>query len=572
MAKTEAAMEKRILDEIVGKVEEYEAGMSVFMAEVGEWADLYKVKRPQRKQGAFSNPRLTEFFRACNALSTLMYRMMTARDPFFAAVPVGFDADYDQIDTLIHVLKTQHKYSKYKQNLLKSCSYLIPFGTVIVQEDYRVMGVSPFGRKIPVTAFTPRVLDQVFFDRGTIDIDDADWIATSDITSANALLRIAEDTADKSTTWNKKALEAAARDKEEANTINERVLRRLTRDGTDQESAYSKKKELVMYYGKLDTMNDGVEYVAAVINRKFLVRFHANKFQHGKRNFRIAKWVDFDTPTGLGLGQLLAPLHRSLDANRQKAQDSISMSSYNMWKRRKDTVADESLQIRPLQIIDVENMDDIAPLNVPVVGAEAALKLEDVLKQEFRAASGATDTLQAIITDATASEVSLAQNEAMRNISVKAELSADPLVREHLEIQHWNNAQNIKSPFSINKAGISRKVYPSDLQVDLDFETKVTTDKDFKPQRLEKLISLIQILVSTKSSHPDQLAISILPLVKQVAFMLDVNPEDIIQRPGAPNLLGAGDIGGMGAALVPGSDLSTADVAGTPVGNVMVSP
>ena len=566
---TSGSMEKRVLDEVVGKIEDYEASMSQHMAEVGELSDLYKVRAPKRKKGAFSNPRLPEFHRACNALSTIVFRMLTAKDPYFSASPTDMVADYDQLDTLTHTFKTQLKYSRYKHNLMRACSYLPVFGTTIVQEDYQIVGVSPFGRRIPTTAFIPRVLDQVFFDRGTTDIESSDWIATADVTSSHALRRIAEDQDAILSTWNKKALEAAANTTEESSTINPRVLQRLSRDGSMDEQAYKSRKELVMYYGKIDAMNDGIEYVLGLVNRKFLVRFHANKFQHGKRQFRISKWMDFDNALGLGLG-IFSKLHRSMDANRQKVQDNISMQAYNMWKRRKNTVDDESLQIRPLQVIDVDNPDDLTPLQVSVSGADSGLKLEELLKAEFKAATLATDTLQGTVTDVTASEAVIAQNEALRGISTRAELIADSLVREHLEVMHWNNVQNIRAPFNINKSGISRRVYPADLQIDLDFEALVTTDKDFKPQRLDKLINLVQILVSTKSSHPDQMAISILPIVKQIAYMLDVNPEDVIQRPGAQTLMGAGELGPLAGALLPppGGPLSTAS---TPAGDVLVS-
>lgn len=558
---------KLIVDEVVGKFEDYESRMQNFFSEIGEYADLYKVKRPLRKKKAFSNPRLTEFFRACNALSTIIYRMLTVRDPFFGVAPVGGNPSYDDLDTLVHVLKTQLKYSKYRSNLLRACNFVVPFGTVVCQEDFRVVGVNPIGRRIPLTSFIPRALDQVAFDRGTIDIDEADWIGTVDVTSNKALMRIAEEADSVKVPWNKEVLEGAAKEIEQDNTINEKVLQRLTRDGTSYEDAFKNKKELLMYYGKLDTMNDSVEYVLAIVNRKHLVRFHANRFQHGKRQFRIGKYIDFDNALGIGVGQIGASAHKSMDANRQRAQDNITMASYNMWKRRKNRIDDADFEIGPNKLIDVEDMGDIDGLRVPTDGATAALALEELMKQEFRAAT-APDTMQALITKATASEVSLSQNEGLRNVSVKAEGIADGLVREHLEVSHWNNIQNINAPFNINKAGISRRVYPQDIRVDVDFEALVTTDKDFKPERLEKLVQLAQILTSTKSSHPDLQNITIKPLVKQAAFMLDVNPEDMFSGPMNPAMLGAGDLAGL-AGLTAGAPEG---VASTPVGDVLVSP
>lgn len=566
------AKEKDIVEEVAEKATEYEKNMTGFLAEIGEWSNLFKVRPPKREDKTFSNPRQTEFFRAASSVATLSYRMMTAADPFFSVSPVNMNPDYDALDTISHVWKTQLKYSNYRANLLRACHYLPVYGTVICQEDYRIVGVSAHGRKVPVTTMIPRVLDQVMFDRATTNIQDAEWLSTADITGCSDLRRLAMEAKALGAPWNPKALEAAYTEKEEKNTVNFQVLQRIMRSGYSEEEALAKKKELLMYYGKLDCMNDGVEYVCALVNRKYLVRFHANNFQHGRRPFRVAKWVDFDAATGLGLGSLLSNQHRSMDANRQKGQDLLSFGAYNMWKRRKNSVADEDMVIRPIQIVDVDNMDDLQPL-VPNLGAaEGILRLDEILKQEFRAAANSSDTMQAIATDATATASSLAQNEGMRAISVKSEHIAEPLVREHLEDNHFNNVQNIRAPFNINKAGIAKTVYPVDLQIDLEIEAKVTTDKDFQPKRLERLIQTLQILTSTKSEHPDQANISVLPVVREIAYMLQINPNDVITNPGAlpaPAGLGVADLSGLAGMMAPAN--AGPAVVNTPVGQVLAS-
>lgn len=565
---------KKIIDEIVGKSEDFEANMNTFIASIGEYADLFKAKPPPRADRTFSNPRQTEFFRAASVVGTLQYRMMTSADPFFSLAPVNGDADYDDLNTLTHVFKTQLKFAKYRQNLLRACKFLPVFGTVICQEDYRTIGVSVFGRQIPVTVMMPRVLDQVMFDRSTTNIDEADWLSTADLTSPVELMRLASEVKTLNAPWNAKALSAAAADVEQGSTINPRVLDRIRRSGFTQDEAMGKRKELLMYYGKLDAANDGVEYVAALINRKHLVRFHANNFQHGRRPFRVAKWVDFDNALGYGLGSLLGNQHKAMDANRQKEQDLSSFNSYGMFKRRKNTVADEDMVIRPLQIIDVENMDDLMPIAGNPGAVEGLLRLDDVLKAEFRAASGASDTLQAIATDATATASSLAQTEAIRAASVHAEQNADSLVREHLENIHSNNVQNIRAPFNINAAGISKRVYPADLRIDVEIEAKVTTDKDFTPERQKQLMTMLQILTSTKSQHPDQVQISILPIVKELALTLGVNPSDVIMRPNmmpaAPNM-GAADLAGLAGLMAPATGPGGVQAVSTPVGQTLTA-
>lgn len=568
--------EARIIDEVREKSAEFESAQSGYLSEIGEFADHYRIKKLPRKSGAFSNPRSTEFYRASNALSTMMYRMMTAQDNYFSPIPVQMDADYGALYRIQSALLAQDRAADYKRNLYRACSFVVPFGTVICQEDYRSFGVSTFGRRIPATAMVPRAIDQVMFDLGTTDIKNADWVSTADIVSNADLMRMKSDASLVGSPWNTEALDAATALSEDSTTINPYVLMRLQRSGINDDTMARKKRELLMYYGKLDTLNDGIEYVCALVNRKILVRFHANNFQHGMRPFRVAKWQDFDGPLGLGLGNIIGSLQKSIDGNFQRITDNLAMASYNMWEREKNSVLDDDLVIQPLNIVDSEKIGSIRPLPVETKGAEASMTLMEIQKQEARAASGATDTLQAIITNATASETSLAMNEAMRNVSVKTELAAEGLMREHLEAAHANNAQFLNEPLNIASSMGPMWVYPAELRFDVDFQLKITTDKDFRPQRLDKLINTLQILVSTKSQHPDQMAISILPIVKQIAQMLDVNPDEVVtgaagMAPGMiPTIGGPQDIMGMSQMTAPG--MGGADIVSTPVGPTLASP
>ncbi len=177
------------------------------------------------------------------------------------------------------------------------------------------------------------------------------------------------------------------------------------------------------------------------------------------------------------------------------------------------------------------------------------------------------------MTNATATESSLAQNEAIRNISVSAEQAAEQLVRKHLEAIHANNTQFLKQSIDVNTAGLARRFYPADLRLDVDFELKTTTDKDFKPQRLTELQSLLQVLVSTKSAFPEQAEISIKPIVKAIAHMLDVPPDEVLSSPASPGDIPQGELAGLAQATIPGQGGGPGgtDVIDTPVGPTAVS-
>ena len=585
MAETPSRNQKsrKIVEEIREKVENYESNMGNFLSDYNSWAEIFKVRRASdrvdKKDGGDTRPRLTEMFRAVNALASMELRMLTASDPFFYLAPMDVLGDKRSLQVIEDTLVTQLEASEYKRHLFKALVSRNLFGSVFVEEPFELLNLTAHGRKMPATLFRPRSMLQVSFDRSALDLDTSDWVGLSDIMTRNRLKSLAaQDDEDKASIWFKSAVAAAVADKSEPD-INSYVQARLNMSGYRSSDEQRNAVEVVTYYGKLDTLGDGLEYVAAIVNRKYLVRFHANTFQHGKRPVRMAHWFEFELePLGLGLGQLLTPLHKSMDANRRRLQDSIAFDTYGIWiYNRLGGINPNSFKVRPNTIVESDDTNAIKRVESNTPGASQAIKLEEILQNEFRTTSGATSTLQAIITEATASEVSLAQNEAVRNVAIRAELAADQLIRKHLEVMHSNNMQNVVEPFNINVRGRPRRVYPSDLWADVDFRIRVTTDKDFRPERLKKLLEFLQIATSIRNEHPQKFNINIVPVVREIGHMLGVSDSDIIQeqpigvQSGLSGLAGLED-GGMPMGLPEAaSALPTAGLFQTPVGPVLGS-
>lgn len=586
-ANDSVGLASKIIEEIRGKENDYENNMSNYLSQVEEWGDMFRVKLPaQRNKKAFSNPRLTEFFRAVNTVGTMSYRMMTAQDPFFELRPMSLLNYEGQMMRVEATLETQLRESQYKRNLLRACMGVAAFGTQFVEERYDIAGINAFGRRIPITTFNPRSLLQVAFERGTTNIDESDWVSTSDLTSDSGLMSLAEESDKIGQHWEKRVIERAVKDESKLEDMSPFLRARITANRYVNDQGGSSRKELMMYYGKLDSLNDNVEYCVGLVNRRYLVKFYPNRNQHGKRDMRIAHWVEDPLsldPLGLGIGAIGGKLHKSMDANRQRGQDGIALASYNMWGRRRDAgINDEQMKIRPLQTIDMDIDNGLKPLITSLQGPEAAFKLEEILKNEFMAASGATPTLQGMLTNVSATESTLSQNEALRNISVKTEIAAEQFVREHVMICHSNNVQYLKEPINVNKSGFAGKVYPADLRVDIDVEVKITTDKDYKPQRLTHLKEVLALVLSTKSMHPSLAAMDVVPVIKAVLKGLDVNPDEVFPNGNVPDpqmlqAMMAARGGAMGAGMPnaqggEGVDLSSAEnTIPTPMGPVLGS-
>jgi hypothetical protein len=580
-----SALSRKIIDEVVGKVSDYENNMSGFLGEVKEWGEMFSVKAPARRnKKTFSNPRLTEMHRAAMTLGTTAYRMLTSQDPIFELRPMSLLSYEGQLLRIESTLLTQLRESKYKPNLLTACTGGVLMGTQIVENRREVVGVNAFGRRIPVTSFRPRSMLAVAFERGTTDISEADWITTSDFISNSGLMTLAEDSDKLGGKWQKEVLEAAAKDPGGFTESSPLIQGRLEANRYVNSEGKATRKELLVYSGKLDCMNDNVEYCVAVVNRKYLVKFYPNRNQHGKRDFRVATWVNDPMgldPLGLGIGRVGAKLQRSMDANRQKAQDGIAFASYNMFGRlRSAGINDDQMKIRPLQTVDMDERNGLFPLLTNLQGPEAALKLEELLRNEFMAVTNASPTLQAILTDSTATESSLAQNEALRAVSVKVEANfAEQLVREHLNICHSDNVQYLKEPINVNAGGFAGRVYPADLRVDVDFTIKTTTDKDYRPQRLTQLKEILALLLSTKSAHPALAALDPTPIIKALMKGNDINPDEVFPNGSTPDPMALqmmmatrGGSGAIGGATTESVGLSPAEqMMPTPVGPTLVS-
>lgn len=526
-AQAKSIDEGKILSEIVEKVRDYETRMSRFYQDYNDWSDMFTIKKPNKSKGlnSFSNPRMSEMFRSANSLATTEYRMLTNKDPFFEFV--GMDnvsrRNPQSVSMATEVIRTQLEKTNYKSSLLTALYMKNIFGTVVVEEPFDIIPISHLGRKLPVTGFEPKSMLQVAFDKYCTHIEKANWLSISDMVDVGWVRRQYEKEKGNGA-WIKDNVDKAISDQAKNIEIDSYIRMRLAAAGYPADTWPNSVREVIRYYGKIECINDDVEYIVFVVNRQFIVKFAANPLQTGKRPFRVAHWFKWELePLGYGLGKLFSHLHRQMDSNRQKIQDIITMASYSMMlKNRFAGINDKDMIIRPWGIVETDDMNAVKPLEPNLAALPHALSLESLLQEEFRAASGATNTLQAIITEATASEVSLAQNEAMRSISVKTEMAGEELVRSHIEMMHTNNMLYITEAFNISVDGEPKIVYPKDLLLDLDVKLKIVTDKDFKPERLKKMLEAYQVLTSIRNTNPDIFKWDMSELINSIVSALDV--------------------------------------------------
>ena len=276
------------------------------------------------------------------------------------------------------------------------------------------------------------------------------------------------------------------------------------------------------YYGPLECIGDGEEYAIEMINRQSIIR--ADAFE-GIRPVRIATIDNIDIePLGNGLGDHFRPLLGKIDDAESSLLNMITLAGANMFTKQKE-VSDEDMEftIRNFGILSLEN-PDLKPVGPDSRNVMAVSAYRQDMVNQFRQASGATDTLQAIVAgdSATATEVSLSMNEAVRNISVGSEILAPILVAEHIKVILQNGQKYQTQPFTLVIAKTPITCNPSDLLIDTDVIVKTATDQDFRPARAKNLLTAAQLMAQTPPDMITGTRLDPTSCIVEVLKLLDV--------------------------------------------------
>ena len=512
--------------EIEDKVSMWEENTEAFRHQYLEVSNAWRMIPPGRKGSdtQLINTRVAEMLRATETLATLLFRMLTSADPNIEVVPMNDNISNDRALGIQTLLLWQQNRLGYKKKLMRSLRSLALFGTSVIEEPW-TMWPNAEQPWVEGTDFIPKSLIQFAFNPFVADIEDSEWIAFIDFVTPQQLRRMAKMNPGD---WNEKELEAAIEASRDEDNTPQSVKER--RQAAGYVGFQGNMIQLVSYQGPLDGLDDSRDWWVGVINDKFVVKAHQNPFLHNMKNIRVAHYMPFELePYGYGAGRVGMLNQRQLDGNRNLTMNLILMSMFNMWKVSPFSEFKAStLRIRPLGIIQADGLE---PLKPDIAAANAGKKLDEILKEEFRSGVGATANLQAQSTDSTATEATIVQNEAIRRQSVYAEIIAEEFVRKHYAISHRNNVQFLDREFWISLSGEERPVFVNRnmIESEVDFNIRVVTDKDFRPNRNAQLLQFIQILTSVRQDLPRS-EINVLPLIKEVARGFNIRPTDVIKE------------------------------------------
>jgi hypothetical protein len=573
----------KAIEQITAGVSSWQTDLSVFFDEFEEYASNYRLIEPARNfvPTSRTKTRVGETIRATEALTTSIFRMMTAQDPSYDLVSLDFAQSSGDLFNAHLQLRHQDVVLKWKRRLLRSIRSGVLFGTTIVETPW--VQQFRFGQlAFEGLGFIPRSLLQCPFEPNVFSIDESPWQAYLDYYTEGQLLDMAEKDPGN---WNPDQIRKAIEESKNRQNFSTKLEERRRKAGYKDLPLY----EVITYYGRLRDIprEDGRLWMIRVINESVVVTGRGNPAPTGNIPRIVARYTDFETePYGYGVGRLGRLAQRHMDANRERYMNQITMSLFNMWlKNRLAGIRNIDLKIKPNGIIEADDISEagLRSWAPDLNSVNFGMKLEEVLKAEHQGNTGATPGLQAQVTDASATESAIAQNEAVRRVSVIAEDMADSLVRDYQQEKQEYNAAWLQTDQYLSLPGMAApaRVNRLNMAQKAGVFVRIVTDKDFRPKRQEYLSTAIQMATSIRNQLPAN--VDILPIFEEWARGLDIDPRRIVQptaslppqtiaerlktqmmkSQGAAQQLGAEANTGLDNAGVPGANLVDPAIAAT---------
>lgn len=516
--------------EIKEKIDFWHSRLNSQLSRFNTYADYWRLLKPARPGdlAGFANPQVTETTRATEAIATFLFRAMTSAMPNFQLLSNTPWVTQEDLWTSEQVIIWQQTVLNYRRKLLKACRSVALFGTVPVEQPWVVN--MPYYEG---TDFNPRSLLQVAFDPLCFDISLSPWHAVIEYMTADQLRALAIKMPD---VWDAEAIEESLASSTDTKSLSPELTVRMANAGYQTYSGNNGPSgfiQLVNYYGILRGDKSQTEWCVSTVNDLKTVRFHQCPYK--RRSITFGHLNEFEMePYGYGVGRVAEGTQPEMNSNRGRMHDTITFSLFNMWlANRAANIKPSQMKIKPWGIVEVEGDPEtmLKALRPQLEGVNFGIQMETLMKSEFRATTGATDNLQALVTEATATESSIAQTEAVRRLSVIAEILSESLLREHVSKMHENNMTFLDKPFSIAATGRANaiRVFPSDLCLDVEVATKIVTDKDFRPQRNKDLLQFLQVVTSIRNQNPQMGQINLEPFVEEFARGVGMNPKNVWQ-------------------------------------------
>jgi hypothetical protein len=160
---------------------------------------------------------------------------------------------------------------------------------------------------------------------------------------------------------------------------------------------YEKHKEIELdhFWGLYDLNGKYVECHITVAAGNKVIRMRRNKFDCQRRPYHSSQYIPIESEFyGMGIPELIETLQIELNDKRSQTFDDATFRLCRMWKKRKGSgILNNQLKARANGVIDVDDMNDIEPLDIPAY-ENTGYQAEAMIKEDIRQTTNAIATMQ----------------------------------------------------------------------------------------------------------------------------------------------------------------------------------
>lgn len=271
-----------------------------------------------------------------------------------------------------------------------------------------------------------------------------------------------------------------------------------------------------------------------LLNRNTVIYDGANPYwRHRKIPFVKA---NFERITGefygLSAVDIIKPMQDEVNTMHNQRMDNVSLLVNRMWKRlRGSDVRDDQLISRSGNVIDVDNMEDIMPIDMPDI-PQSAFVSEEKLNMDMQRALGTPANIRGATAegDQTATESSITAEGAQTRFGAKISIFQDKGIKRMAYLMDMNNQQFIcderAARIDPEDRNSWQSIAPDDLIGEFDYRPATSSIEAAanKALRREQLSEILGFLLQAQVPF-----INYQKLVKQWLQEFDIdNPEKFL--------------------------------------------
>lgn len=243
---------------------------------------------------------------------------------------------------------------------------------------------------------------------------------------------------------------------------------------------------------------------AILVNRKEVIYDGANPYwRHRKKPFVKASYDQLPGEFyGLSAVDIIKPMQEELNTMHNQRMDNVNMLLNNMWKRlRGSSVKDSDLVSRPNGIIDVDDMNDLQPLEKRDI-PQSAFMSEQKLNGDIQAALGTPANVRGAEAsdNQSATEAQIVAQSAGTRFGVKIELFASVGIKRMAYLMDLNNQQFIcderAARIDPEDRNAWQSISPDDLIGEFDYRPATSSvekaaNKELRRQQLTEVLGFL---------------------------------------------------------------------------------